>query len=82
MPRLTPASEEVIEHHINQHHCEIDEPHGFWVTCPDGKMGAVLCGGCFETLFVGSMPGDLCIHGELFFEHVERHALPPIEGDQ
>jgi hypothetical protein len=71
-----PASAEAIQHHLQGHNaeCEIDEPTGVWMKCPDGMFAVVVCTGCFEVLFTGCHP-DLdkqCEHCDAWMAHMER----------
>jgi hypothetical protein len=77
------ASQEVIQHHLKEHfkHCEIEDPTGCWMSCPDGKFAVVVCQGCFEVIFTGTHPDpeERCEHADAFFEHLQRNLPTPPE---
>jgi hypothetical protein len=77
MSDFLPASNEAIQHHLSEHFkdCEIDNPKGVWMKCPDGNFSVVVCTGCFEVVFTGSNPDpdSQCEHSQAFMEHMERN---------
>ncbi len=82
--KMIPASSDIIDHHLKNHlnDCEIQDPYGVWLFCPDRMFAVVCCMGCFSILFTGAHPDPdkQCCHTDAFFEHLERQ-LPPTETE-
>lgn len=65
-------SDELIEHHADQHPCQSD---GCYVTpCPCGSTIAISCDACREPVFVAVAPGTWCGHAESAWQEQRRAA--------